>query len=81
MAKRITHGEASRQAILKGVNQLADAVRITLGPKGRNVVLDKNKLTAKQLSKRGGDLVCEYLGERVKISGKAVLYLTGEIDI
>ncbi len=41
MAKRITHGEDSRQAILRGVNQLADAVRITLGPKGRNVVLDK----------------------------------------
>jgi len=44
-------------------------------------VLDKTKMTAKQLSQRGGDLVCEYLGERVKISGKAVLYLTGEIDI
>lgn len=44
-------------------------------------VLDKTKMTAKQLSKRGGDLVCEYLGERVKISGKAALYLTGEIDI
>ncbi len=44
-------------------------------------VLDKSKMTAKQLSKRGGDLVCEYLGERVKISGKAALYLTGEIDI
>src|SRR5262249_11940327 len=41
MAKDITHGEASRQAILRGVNQLADAVKITLGPKGRNVVLDK----------------------------------------
>ena len=44
-------------------------------------VLGKSKMTAKQLSKRGGDLVCEYLGERVKISGKAALYLTGEIDI
>nr|WP_321415188.1 PhzF family phenazine biosynthesis protein [uncultured Allomuricauda sp.] len=44
-------------------------------------VFDKTKMTAKQLSKRGGDLVCEYLGERVKISGKAVLYLTGEIDV
>jgi len=44
-------------------------------------ILDKTKMTAKQLSKRGGDLVCEHLGERVKISGKAVLYLTGEIDI
>jgi chaperonin GroEL len=41
MAKQIIQGERSRQAILKGVNQLADAVKITLGPKGRNVVLDK----------------------------------------
>jgi chaperonin GroEL len=41
MAKQIVHGEESRAAILRGVNQLADAVRITLGPKGRNVVLDK----------------------------------------
>src|SRR2546426_3068134 len=41
MAKQIVHGEASRQAILRGVNILADAVKITLGPKGRNVVLDK----------------------------------------
>src|SRR3990170_1113454 len=41
MAKEIIHGEQSRQAILRGVNQLADVVRITLGPKGRNVVLDK----------------------------------------
>jgi chaperonin GroEL len=37
MAKQIIHGEQSRQAILKGVNQLADAVKITLGPRGRNV--------------------------------------------
>jgi chaperonin GroEL len=41
MAKQITHGEESRAAILRGVNQLADAVKITLGPKGRNVILDK----------------------------------------
>jgi chaperonin GroEL len=41
MAKQIVHGEQSRAAILRGVNQLADAVKITLGPKGRNVVLDK----------------------------------------
>src|SRR6187399_2166422 len=40
-AKQIVHGEDSRQAILRGVNALADAVKITLGPKGRNVVLDK----------------------------------------
>src|SRR5213083_1631781 len=41
MAKQITYGDESRQAILRGVNTLADAVKITLGPKGRNVVLDK----------------------------------------
>src|SRR5246500_3650136 len=41
MAKQIVRGEESRQAILRGVNQLADAVKVTLGPKGRNVVPDK----------------------------------------
>ena len=41
MAKQIVCGEDSRQALLRGVNQLAEAVKITLGPKGRNVILDK----------------------------------------
>src|SRR5271156_5428647 len=41
MAKQILHGEDSRQAILRGVNVLADAVKVTLGPKGRNVVIEK----------------------------------------
>jgi chaperonin GroEL len=41
MAKQITYGDQSRQAVLRGVNRLADAVKVTLGPKGRNVVLDK----------------------------------------
>src|SRR5678810_1032117 len=41
MAKQVIHGEDSRAAILRGINQLADAVKITLGPKGRNVVIDK----------------------------------------
>lgn len=40
-AKQVIYGDDSRQAILRGVNLLADAVKITLGPKGRNVVLDK----------------------------------------
>jgi chaperonin GroEL len=40
-AKQIVYGENARQAILRGVNQLADAVKVTLGPKGRNVVLEK----------------------------------------
>ena len=41
MPKQIIYGEHSRQAILRGVNLLADAVKVTLGPKGRNVVLEK----------------------------------------
>jgi chaperonin GroEL len=41
MAKSINYGEQARGAILRGVNQLADAVKVTLGPKGRNVVLEK----------------------------------------
>ena len=41
MAKQIVYAENSRQSILRGVNQLADAVKVTLGPKGRNVVLEK----------------------------------------
>jgi chaperonin GroEL len=41
MAKQIVHGEQSRQAILRGVNLLADAVKVTLGPRGRNVVIEK----------------------------------------
>src|SRR4026208_2537143 len=41
MAKQIVYGEASRQGVLRGVNSLANAVKVTLGPKGRNVILDK----------------------------------------
>jgi chaperonin GroEL len=41
MAKQIIYGEEARKALMSGVNQLADTVKITLGPKGRNVVLDK----------------------------------------
>src|SRR5438876_11117808 len=41
MAKQIIYSDHSRQAILRGVNQLADAVKVTLGPRGRNVVLEK----------------------------------------
>src|SRR4051795_10490769 len=41
MANQITYGDASRQAILRGVNSLANAVKVTLGPSGRNVILEK----------------------------------------
>src|SRR5882672_1498923 len=42
MAKQIVYGDASRQGILRGVNSLANAVKVTLGPKGRNVILGKS---------------------------------------
>ena len=51
-AKEIIHGEESRAALTRGVSQLADAVKITLGPKGRNVVIDK-KFGAPQVTKDG----------------------------
>src|SRR4030088_1869162 len=41
MAKNIVYGDSSRQGILRGVNSLANAVKVTLGPRGRNVILDK----------------------------------------
>src|SRR5271170_5363445 len=51
-AKQIVHGEDSRQQVLRGVNRLADAVKVTLGPKGRNVVLDR-KFGAPLITKDG----------------------------
>ncbi len=52
MAKQITYSDDSRQAILRGINQLADAVKVTLGPRGRNVVLQK-KYGAPTITKDG----------------------------
>src|SRR5476651_330468 len=52
MAKQILHGEDSRQAILRGVNILTNAVKVTLGPKGRNVVIEK-KFGAPNVTKDG----------------------------
>src|SRR5271170_3927034 len=51
-AKQIVHGEDSRQQVLRGVNRLADAVKVTLGPKGRNVVLER-KFGAPLITKDG----------------------------
>ena len=52
MAKQIVYGDASRQGILRGVNSLANAVRVTLGPRGRNVILDR-KFGAPTITKDG----------------------------
>src|SRR5204862_1415157 len=58
MAKQIVTGENSRQAILRGVNALADAVKITLGPKGRNAVIEK-KFGAPIITKDGATVAKE----------------------
>lgn len=65
-----------------GINEdpVTGSAHTTLTPYWSKV-LGKEKLTAKQLSARGGDLSCEYQGDRVKIGGKAALYLVGEIEI
>ena len=52
MAKQMKYGEEARSALLKGVDKLADAVKVTLGPKGRNAVLDK-KFGAPTITKDG----------------------------
>ncbi len=41
MANQIAYGDSSRQGILRGINRLADAVKVTLGPRGRNVILER----------------------------------------
>jgi chaperonin GroEL len=52
MAKQIVHGKESRHAILRGVNLMADAVKVTLGPRGRNVVIEK-KFGSPRITKDG----------------------------
>src|SRR5437879_4197460 len=68
MAKRIVHGEDSRQAILRGINMLANAVKITLGPKGRNVVLDK-KFGSPLITKDGVTVAKEVASKTSDIAG------------
>src|SRR5215510_9836272 len=69
MAKVIVHGEDSRQAILRGVNVLADAVKVTLGPRGRNVVLNK-KFGSPVITKDGVTVAKEIeLGDHLENMG------------
>src|SRR5262252_1115118 len=69
MAKVIVHGEESRQAILRGVNILADAVKVTLGPKGRNVVINK-KFGSPTITKDGVTVAKEIeLGDHLENMG------------
>lgn len=50
MAKRIVFNEEARKALLNGIDAVADAVKVTLGPKGRNVILEKNMAHLKSLT-------------------------------
>ena len=69
MPKIIVHGEESRQAILRGVNVLADAVKVTLGPKGRNVVINK-KFGSPVITKDGVTVAKEIeLGDNLENMG------------
>ena len=69
MAKQITYSEDARRAILRGVNKLADAVRVTLGPKGRNVVIEK-KFGSPTITKDGVTVAKEIeLGDPVENMG------------
>ena len=55
MSKQIVYGDSSRQGILRGVNSLANAVKVTLGPRGRNVILD-TKFGSPTITKDGSPL-------------------------
>ena len=87
MAKQIQYGEQARRSLEKGVNALADTVKITLGPKGRNVVLDK-KYGAPLITNDGVTIAKEivmqvevgqkviyskYAGTEVKIDGEELI--------
>src|SRR5882762_8838795 len=68
MAKHIVYGDASRQGILRGVNRLADAVKVTLGPKGRNVILDK-KFGSPTITKDGVIVAKEVASQTSDVAG------------
>ncbi len=71
-AKEVTHGEDARRALIDGVNRLADTVKITLGPKGRNVVLEK-KFGSPVVTKDGVTVAKEIELEGVQKVGAAML--------
>ncbi|HSR68187.1 MAG TPA: chaperonin GroEL [Acidobacteriota bacterium] len=71
-AKQVTHGEEARRSLLRGVNKLADAVKITLGPKGRNVVLEK-KFGSPVVTKDGVTVAKEIELEGIEKVGASML--------
>ena len=90
MAKDIVYGNDSRQGILRGVNSLANAVKVTLGPRGRNVIISKSYGTptitkdgvtvAKEIELpdvKDGDTILfgKYSGNEIKIDGEDYLIM------
>ena len=73
MAKQIVHGEESRQAILRGVNLLADAVKVTLGPKGRTN--DEGKTFPLAVKEGDRILFGKYSGTEIKIDGEEFIIM------
>ena len=71
MANHITYGDASRQAILRGVNSLTDTVKVTLGPRGRNVILGSAVRRANDYQGRGDRRKGNRLGGRAREHGRA----------
>lgn len=65
MAKEIKYGAEARAALEKGVDKLADTVKVTLGPKGRNVVLDKSFRRAADHQRRRYDRQRDRAGRRI----------------
>src|SRR5437016_4391113 len=69
MAKQIVYGDSSRQGILRGVNSLANAVKVTLGPKGRNVILDK-KFGSPTITANHDETIGRIIAEAMEKVGK-----------
>jgi len=80
MAKDIIYDQKAREALLRGVNTLADAVRVTLGPKGRNVILDKS-FGSPLVTKDGVTVAKEIeLEEQVREHGRPDAQRSGKQD-
>ena len=80
MAKRLQFDEEARHSLKKGMDALAEAVKVTLGPKGRNVVLDNGKRTTPEVQVGQRVLFAKYAGTEVKMDSEEYLILR-ESDI
>ena len=79
MAKQIVYGEQARQTVLRGINKMADTVKVTLGPRGRNVILGKADKDGKRvpLDVKAGDTILfgKYSGQEIKVDAEEYLIM------